>query len=410
MTSMPSFAVESRSPVQSLRASRIREVANAGMGRSDVLPFWFGEPDEVTPDFIREVAKQALDAGDTFYTQNFGLPALREALAAYSSRLHRPTSAANIAVTSSGVSALMLVAQLLLNPGDRVVIVTPLWPNLVEIPKILNAESVTVSLKLDTTGAEPRWELDLDELLDALTPGTRALLLNSPNNPTGWTITREQQEIVLAHCRKHGIWLMADDVYERLVYDQPAGKPACAPSFLDIADPAERIVSTNSFSKSWLMTGWRLGWMQVPESLMHDLGKLIEYNTSCAPGFVQKAGIVAVERGEEIVAHTIARYTQARDYLFEQLSGPFFREAGIIAPRPKGAMYLFFRMQGEQDTLALCKRLVAEAGLGLAPGSAFGAEGEGAIRWCFASSLDRLSLGVERLEHFLKKHPTLRRA
>lgn len=377
------------------------------MGRADVLPFWFGEPDEVTPAFIRDAAKQALDEGDTFYTQNFGLPALREALAAYSSRLHRPTDAANIAVTSSGVSALMLVAQLLLNPGDRVVIVTPLWPNLVEIPKILNAESVTVSLKLNTSRTEPAWELDLDELLDALTPGTRALLLNSPNNPTGWTITAEQQAIVLAHCRKHGIWLLADDVYERLVYDQPAGSIACAPSFLDLADPAERVVSTNSFSKSWLMTGWRLGWMQVPVSLSHDLGKLIEYNTSCAPGFVQKAGIVAVERGEEIVAHTIARYTQARNYLFEQLSRPFFREAGIIAPRPTGAMYLFFKMQGETDTLALCKSLVSEAGLGLAPGSAFGPEGEGAIRWCFASSIDRLELGVQRLETFLKNRSGL---
>lgn len=398
-----SFTAESRTPIQALRASRIREVANAGMGRPDVLPFWFGEPDEVTPDFVRDAAKQALDAGDTFYTQNFGLPALREALAAYSSRLHRPTDVANIAVTSSGVSALMLIAQLLLNPGDRVVIVTPLWPNLVEIPKIMNAESVTVSLKLATKGAEPAWELDLDELLDALTPGTRALLLNSPNNPTGWTITRTQQEIILAHCRKHGIWLMADDVYERLVYDQPAGQIVCAPSFLDIAEPDERVVSTNSFSKSWLMTGWRLGWMQVPVSLMADLGKLIEYNTSCAPGFVQTAGIVAVERGEEIVARTIARYCAARDYLFERLSSPFFRDAGIIAPRPKGAMYLFFKWEGEHDTLALCKRLVAEAGLGLAPGSAFGPEGEGAIRWCFASSLERLELGVERLENFLKK-------
>lgn len=403
MTTDPRFTAESRLPIQSLRASRIREVANAGMGRADVLPFWFGEPDEVTPEFIRDAAKEALDAGDTFYTQNLGLPDLRDALAAYSSRLHRPASAANIAVTSSGVSALMLVAQLLVNPGDRVVIVTPLWPNLVEIPKILSADVVTVSLKLNTGYVDPVWELDLDELLDALTPGTRALLLNSPNNPTGWTITRAQQQIVLAHCRKLGIWLMADDVYERLVYDQPAGELACAPSFLDIAEPNDRIVSTNSFSKSWLMTGWRLGWMQVPELLMADLGKLIEYNTSCAPGFVQKAGIVAVEHGEEIVARTIARYTSARDYLYTQLSRPVFREAGIIAPKPKGAMYLFFKMQGETDTLALCKRLVAEAGIGLAPGSAFGPEGEGAIRWCFASSIERLELGVQRLESFLAK-------
>lgn len=396
------FAALSRASIQSLRASRIREVANAGMGRSDVLPFWFGEPDEVTPAFIRDAAKHSLDAGETFYTQNFGLPALREALAAYSSRLHKPTQASSIALTSSGVSALMLTAQLLLNPGDRVVIVTPLWPNLVEIPKILSVEVVTVSLQLNTKKTDPVWELDLDELLDALTPGTQALLLNSPNNPTGWVITREQQDIVLAHCRKHGIWLIADDVYERLVYDQAADTPSCAPSFLDLAEPNERVVSINSFSKSWLMTGWRLGWIQAPESLIADLGKLIEYNTSCAPGFVQQAGIVAIERGEEIITHTLERYTRARNYLYEQLSRPFFREAGIIAPLPKGAMYVFFKIQGEKDSLALCKQLVAEAGLGLAPGSAFGPEGEGAIRWCFASSLDKLELGVQRLENFMK--------
>jgi len=403
MNSARPFSAESRATIQSLRASRIREVANAGMGRTDVLPFWFGEPDEVTPEFIREAAKQSLDAGETFYTQNFGLPALRETIAAYSSRLHRPTQASTIALTSSGVSGLMLTAQLLLNPGDRVVIVTPLWPNLVEIPKILNAEVVTVSLQLNTKPTHPVWELDLDELLDALTPDTKALLLNSPNNPTGWIISREQQAIVLAHCRKHGIWLIADDVYERLIYDQPGSAPACAPSFLNLTEVDERVISINSFSKSWLMTGWRLGWIQAPESLIADLGKLIEYNTSCAPGFVQTAGIVAIERGEEIISRTISRYTLARNYLYEQLSQPFFREAGVIAPFPQGAMYLFFKINGETDTLALCKQLVAEAGIGLAPGSAFGPEGEGAIRWCFASSLDKLEIGVQRLENFLKQ-------
>lgn len=393
----------SRPAVRSLVASRIREVANAGMGRSDVLPFWFGEPDEVTPAFIRDAAKSALDAGDTFYTHNLGLPELRDTLARYVSALHQPVSADRIAVTSSGVSALMLVAQLLLNPGDRVVIVTPLWPNLVEIPKILGAEVVTVPLQLSVSGEEPLWELDLDRLLDALTPDTKALLLNSPNNPTGWTMPALQQQVVLEHCRRHGIWLLADDVYERLVYDTPPGARLCAPSFLDLADPAERVVSTNSFSKSWLMTGWRLGWIQVPLSLMADLGKLIEYNTSCAPGFVQKAAVAAVEQGEAIVSHSVARYTKARDYLFEQLSQSRFREAGVIAPRPAGAMYLFFRVEGETDSLALCKRLVAEAGLGLAPGSAFGPEGEGAIRWCFASDTDRLALGVEKLDNFLRR-------
>jgi aspartate/methionine/tyrosine aminotransferase len=395
------FSAEPRDAVQSLGASRIREVANAGLGRADVLPFWFGEPDQVTPAFIRDAAKAALDAGDTFYTHNLGLPALRESLATYSSRLHRATDINQIAVTSSGVSALMLVAQLLLNPGDRVVAVTPLWPNLLEIPKILGAEVATVALQFNVTREQPVWELDLERLLAALTPNTKVLMLNSPNNPTGWTITREQQQIVLAHCRQHGIWLLADDVYERLVYEQPAGALHCAPSFLDIAEADDRVASANSFSKAWMMTGWRLGWMQVPPSLIDGLGKLIEYNTSCAPGFVQRAGIVAIEQGEENLRQTLARYQTARDFLYAQLSSPRFRQAGIIAPCPQGAMYVFFRVEGETDTLTLCKRLVAEAGLGLAPGSAFGAEGEGAIRWCFANSLESLQLGLERLAHFL---------
>ena len=380
-----------RAIVQNLGASRIREVANVGMGRDDVLPFWFGEPDEVTPAFIRDAAKQALDAGDTFYTHNLGLPQLRETISKYLSALHSPIAVERIAVTSSGVSALMLMSQLIINPGDRVVAVTPLWPNVIEIPKILGAQVVQVPLQFGQT-----WELDVQRLLDALTPGTRAVYLNSPNNPTGWVITRVQQEIILAHCRRHGIWIMADDVYERLVYDT-AGGQACAPSFLDLATPEDRIISANSFSKSWLMTGWRLGWVVAPASMMTDLGKLIEYNTSCAPGFVQRAGIVAIEHGAEIVAHSVARYQTARDLLYERLNAL----RGITSPKPKGAMYLFFRVDGERDTLALCKQLVREAGLGLAPGSAFGPEGEGYVRWCFASSPERLEEGARRLARFL---------
>jgi aspartate/methionine/tyrosine aminotransferase len=388
----PASLPAARTAVQNLGASRIREVANAGIGLQDVLPFWFGEPDQETPDFIREAAKQSLDAGDTFYTHNFGIPPLREAIAAYLSGLHRPVDAARVAVTSSGVSALMLLAQSIINPGDRVVAVTPLWPNLVEIPKILGAEVVKVPLHFGQT-----WELDVQRLLDALTPGTKAVFINSPNNPTGWVIAKEQQEIILAHCRRHGIWILADDVYERLVYDGKPGERTSAPSFLDIASPEDRLVSANSFSKSWLMTGWRLGWVVAPEAMMTDLGKLIEYNTSCAPGFVQKAGIVAVERGEEIIAHSVKRYQAARDFLYERLTAL----PGITAPKPKGAMYVFFRVDGAQDTLALCKRLVVEAKLGLAPGNAFGPEGEGYIRWCFASSLERLDEGAKRLSRFL---------
>jgi aspartate/methionine/tyrosine aminotransferase len=380
-----------RPTVQSLRGSKIREVANAGFGDPDVLPFWFGEPDEVTPGFIREAAIEALRAGDTFYTHNLGIAPLREALAGYVSRLHRPVDVERIAVTNSGMSALMLATQAIIGPGDRVVEVTPLWPNLVEIPKILGASVECVPLDFGPRG----WTLDLDRLLARLAPGTRALYVNSPNNPTGWTIERDAQAALLDHCRRHGIWIVADDAYERLYYDRPG--VAAAPSFLDLAAPEDRVISTNTFSKNWLMTGWRLGWLVAPPALVPGLGKLIEYNTSCAQGFVQRAGIAAVTQGEPVVARFAARLRGARDFLIDRLR----TLPGVEAHSPAGAMYAFFRVAGVADSLAFCKRLVAEAKLGLAPGAAFGPEGEGFVRWCFAASEARLADGVARLERAL---------
>src|SRR5450631_1606338 len=395
MTAPPATPdTSARSTVRSLVASQIREVANAGMGDPDILTFWFGEPDEVTPGYIRDTGIAAIAAGETFYTQNFGIPELRSALASYVSRLHRPLSADRIAVTASGMSALMLTAQALVSPGDRVVCVTPLWPNLTEIPKILGAEVVKIALQF----GRGRWTLDVDRLIEALTPGTCALLVNSPNNPTGWTLRADEQRIILDHCRKHGIWIVADDVYERLYY-VGAEDRACAPSFLDIAAADDRVISTNSFSKAWLMTGWRLGWIIAPPALMADLGKLIEYNTSCSPVFVQRAGVVAVEQGEPTVAHTLTRFRKARDTLTLALS----RIPRVETALPAGAMYAFFRVDGVTDSLEFCKRLVREAKLGLAPGSAFGPEGEGFVRWCFAASEDRLAEGISRLARFLQR-------
>ncbi len=383
-------ATGARPAVRALMASQIREVANAGLGEAGVLPFWFGEPDEVTPAFICDAAAQSLTRGETFYSQNFGIPELREAIADYVTRLHRPTSAGHVAVTASGMSALMLTVEALVAPGDRVVAVTPLWPNLVEIPKILSASVACVPLHFTAAG----WTLDVERLLAALTPDTRVVLINSPNNPTGWTLSRTEQMAILAHCRARGIWIVADDVYERLVYG--AGK--CAPSFLDLAAPEDRVISTNSFSKSWLMTGWRLGWILAPEALMPDLGKLIEYNTSCSPVFVQRAGVAAITGGEATIAHTLGRYAEARDFLI----GALARLPRVEVAPPAGAMYAFFRVDGVSDSLAFCKQLVREAQLGLAPGSAFGPEGEGFVRWCFASSQARLADGVGRLERFFR--------
>lgn len=380
-----------RASLSQIEESKIREVANAGMGMTDLLAFWFGEPDQVTPALIRDAAKRALDGGATFYTQNLGIPPLREAIASYVSRLHRPTDAAQVAVTSSGVNALMLVYQALFDPGDRVVIVTPVWPNVTEGPKILGAAVTRVALHY-----EHGWKLALARLLAALTPGTRAVIINSPNNPTGWTMDRASQEIVLAHCRKLGIWIIADDVYERLYFEPGAN---CAPSFLDIAEAGDLLISANSFSKSWLMTGWRLGWIVAPPTLTEVFAKLIEYNTSCAPSFVQQAGIVALEQGETITQEFLARLTTARDFLVGRLAST----PGVQVAKPPGAMYLFLGIDGLTDSVAFAKKLVGEAKLGLAPGAAFGLEGEGYLRWCFASSTERLDDGVRRLNAGLAK-------
>ena len=287
--------------IESLPASRIREVANAGIGRADVLKFWFGEGDQVTPAFIREAAKAALDAGQTFYNHNLGIEELRAALAAYANRLHaprQPVTVDRIAVTSAGVHALSLIDQTLIDPGDRVAIVTPVWPNLTAMPRIMSADVVRVPLACHAG----RWSLDLQRLLDAATPGTRMVLVNAPNNPTGWTMPRADWVALLEHCRRHGIWLVSDDAYERIVFDPALTANGHAPSVLDLVDADDRYISANTFSKSWTMTGWRLGWMVAPREFIAQVGKVIEFNTSCAPPFVQQAGIVAVRDGEPLVA------------------------------------------------------------------------------------------------------------
>jgi aspartate/methionine/tyrosine aminotransferase len=343
------FPLTARADIVALRNSKIREVANAGIGLTDVLPFWFGEPDEVTPQFIRQAGIAAIERGETFYTQNFGIPELRSAISTYVSGLHGPIPEENIAATTSGMSALMLAVQALVGAGDRVVAVTPLWPNLVEIPKIMGASVETVSLDFHPEG----WRLDMGKLFDAVTPGTCAVMINSPNNPTGWTMDSEDQAALLAHCRRLGIWIIADDAYERIYFEGEDGKNA-APSFLDLALSDDRVVSTNTFSKSWLMTGWRLGWVIAPPMLIEEIGKIIEYNTSCIPGFVQHAGVAAITQGEPVIAHTVERYRKARDFLVGELR----KISGIEVATPSGAMYAFFRVEGMTASLEYSKRLV----------------------------------------------------
>ena len=394
-----------RQAVLNLEESMIRQVANAGMGRSDVLKFWFGESDEVTPELIRSAAILSLQQGETFYAHNLGLPELRDAIASYTTKL-RPVNAApvgadRIAVTSGGVNALMLAVQALVDAGDDVVAVTPVWPNLTAQPAIMGASVRCVSLR----PANGQWQLDLDELLAAITARTKLLIINAPNNPTGWTLSRAEQEAILAHCRRTGTWILADEVYERLYFD--ATPNGAAPSFLDLAHGEDRLMVAHSFSKSFLMTGWRLGWLVMPASATAQLGKLIEYNTSCAPVFVQRAALAAIQAAEQITPAIVSHLKTCRDTLIPLLQAV----PGVQVAMPKGGMYAFFRLQDQSrfgDSLATAKQLVIQAGLGLAPGNAFmvnpAAEAQGWLRWCFASKdITRLGQGVERLERWLAK-------
>ena len=231
----------------------------------------------------------------------------------------------------------------------------------------------------------------------AVTPATKVLILNAPNNPTGWTLTRREQQALLDHCRRTGTWILADEVYERLYFADDTDN-GCAPSFLDIAAADDRLVVVHSFSKSFLMTGWRLGWLVMPPDMTHHVGKLIEFNTSCASVFTQRAGVVALHRTADVTPRVVAHLKVCRDTLIPLLAAV----PGVQLALPRGGMYAFFRVSGFDDSLVTAKRLVVEAGLGLAPGVAFAPEARGWLRWCFAShDLNRLALGVDRLRTWL---------
>jgi aspartate/methionine/tyrosine aminotransferase len=370
--------------------SKIREVANAGIGRKDILPLWFGEPDMPTPDFIIEAGKAALDARDTFYQPNAGIRPLRETIAAYMTGLYgQDFDADNIVISGSGMNALMVAAQCIIEPGDAVVTTAPSWPNLPAVQQILGAEVVTVPLEAQEKG----WRLDLGRLFAACGANTRCLLLNSPNNPTGWMLTREEQQEILDFARARGIWIIADEVYARIVFDRPA-----APSFAELMNEDDNILIVNSLSKSWAMTGWRLGWITAPRRFLGELEKMIEFNIACPPGFVQQAGITAIRDGEDFVAETVARYRAGGDYVYERLQ-EFPR---VFLPKVNAAFYHFVRVDGVADSMDFAKRMVAERGVGIAPGIAFGPEGEGHFRLCFAQSRGLLEQAIDRMAPLLR--------
>lgn len=374
--------------------SRIIDVSRLAFATPGVDFLCFGESDQPSPAAARDALVQALDAGATKYPDVRGLPALREALAAQLSTLHaKKVAESRIQVTASGMAAVNIALAAIVRAGqrprDRVVMHTPEWPNIANAALLRGAEVDALALTARPDGS---FHLDLDHLATKLR-GARAFILNSPNNPTGWTASAAELRAILEICRGEKTWLIADEVYSRLTY---AGAIA-APSLLDIAEPDDRVMVCNSFSKTWIMTGWRLGWIVLPEGARDTVTEIVEVTHSGVAPFIQHAGIAAIA-DTQVVADFRAFCAEGRRLTTAALSGL----NGIRYTAPDGAFYAFIGVDGLTDSLDFAKRLVTEHKVALAPGIAFGDAGEGHLRLCFAQSPARLTSALDRLRDGLR--------
>lgn len=383
------------SSVERVPHSRIRELAEVAMGMDGVLRLYFGESNLPTPAYIKRAAMDAMENGYTFYTENAGLLSLRRAIAESYRRLHdvELDPAGEIVVTASGVQALNVAIRCALDPGDEALVLTPAWPN--GSSSVMMANAVVRQVAHPLCG--DRYACDFGALEAAVTPRTRLLLYTSPSNPLGWVATEEEQRKLLEFARRHGLWLLADEVYDRLYYSGAAsGDPA--PSILRMATRDDAVMVVHSFSKSYCMTGWRVGWLVARRDLAAKATELNEFIISHAPSFAQKAGETALAEGEPELRRMLDRLRGNRDICMQALAGI----AGVTLPKPDGAFYVFPSIDGLRDSFAFCKRLLEETRVGLAPGVAFGAGGEGSIRICYAAERSILEPAMERLMKFLK--------
>jgi aspartate aminotransferase len=367
--------------------SEIAQVWKLGFEVPDVVGLWVGEGDLPTPAFICEAAARSLREGHTFYTHKSGIPELRSAIQRYHARVYGVEPAfERVTVTGSAMTGILMLMQAVLDPGDSVVVVTPVWPNVFAAIDIQGGLIREVPL----TAEGDRWRLDLDRLFDACDETTKALFIVSPGNPTGWMMSSEEQAAVLAFCRERNILYIADEVYHRFVYE---GRGA-APSVLEVMRPDDPVSIVNSFSKSWAMTGWRIGWLISPPKLAKALDTLVEYNTSGSQAFLQHACVTALEDGEPFIAEQVERCDRARNLVMQR----FAVMPRVRLMRPEAAFYAFFGIEGVTHSLDFAKKLVREARVGLAPGTAFGRSGQGWFRLCYAGSIERLRRGMDRLE------------
>jgi aspartate/methionine/tyrosine aminotransferase len=390
-----------RAEVRAAPPSGIVEVFHYGGNRDGIIPLWVGEGDLATPAFIHEAATQSFAAGETFYTNQRGLPELREAIARYLASVYAPAASLSglyaperFSVTIGGMHAVQIALRLVAGAGDEAIVITPAWPNFRGALAVSGANIIEVPLLFSGAGALGQWQLDVNRVVGALTPRTRAIIVNSPSNPTGWTASREELAAILDIARRRGLWVIADEIYGRFFYGGER-----APSFRDLIGEDDRVMFVQTFSKNWAMTGWRLGWLEAPAPLGPIIENLVQYSTSGVPTPMQRAGIAALEQGEDFLASQVAGAKANRDLLCDTLGQTQRADFAI----PHGAFYFFCSLKMALDTRSLAFRLVDEAHVGVAPGTAFGSGGERFIRLCFARRREDMAEAARRLSEWLTR-------
>lgn len=385
-----------RPAIENLEPNGIGLVAMTGLGEPDLIPLWFGESDVVTPAFIREAAKQALDEGKTFYGPSRGILPLREAIRDFHRRtLGTEVGIERISLPGAATLAVVTALQILAEPGDNVVVVSPIWPSIFQAAEMIGAEVRFARLDDNWNSRPFGWSLDLQKMFSLCDERTKAIFVASPGNPTGWVMRRDEQIEVLEFARKRGIAIISDEVYGTLIYD---GSPH-APSFLQIAEPDDNVFVINSFSKAWAMTGWRIGWLVHPARLKEQLGVITIVNNTGPTSFVQYGALAALSRrGDAFRAEMLERCLTGRNFVQNFIDG----QNRIRWIKPDGAFYGFLHLDGLTDSLEFARTLVKSARVGVAPGSAFGPAGAGHadsfVRICFAQDPALLAEGLLRIE------------
>ena len=385
-----SFASALRPEAVNAPQSGIVEISSYGRAREGVISLWVGEGDTPTPSFIADAATRSLAAGETFYTWQRGIPELRDAIARYMTRSYgMPFEREQFYVTGGGMQAVQIAIRMVAGQGDEVIIPTPAWPNFGAAVGISGATTVTVPMGFGNRG----WNLDMELMEQAITPRSSVIIINSPSNPTGWTASLEDLTAVLALARKYNLWIVADEIYGRFVYGGLR-----APSFHDVMAPTDKILFVQTMSKNWAMTGWRLGWLEIPPELGPVAENLIQYSTSGSPVFVQRAAIAALDHGDSFIAHQIARAKQSRDIICDALAAT----GKVRFLKPEGAFYLFFSVEGVEDSRKAALQMIDDVGVGVAPGTAFGPGSDHFFRLCFARSPEQAKIAGERLAGWVR--------